>query len=78
MSPDALVRFGGIPALTYCCRTGVAPVRARSKSLAARERAAGGRDDGSVDWDWDCGCIWASDWEVFSGGLMAADAADWP
>lgn len=33
-------------------RAGVAPVRARSKSLAARSRAAGGRSDGDGERCW--------------------------
>lgn len=48
VSPEALVRFLGTPAETYCERVEVSPARARSKSLAARSRAAGGSSDGDL------------------------------
>lgn len=35
-----------MPADRYCARVAVSPVRARSKSLAARSRAAGGSCEG--------------------------------
>lgn len=53
-----LVRFLGTPASTYARRVWVSPARARSKSLAARSSAAGGRSEGlcgvtfSVEVDW--------------------------
>jgi len=50
VSPDELVRFLGMPALTYCERVDVSPLRARSKRRAARSRAAGGRSE--VDRAW--------------------------
>lgn len=69
-----------MPALRYCWSVGVVPVRARSKSLAARSRAAGGRAEGVGEVD---------DWtESLVGGFVAVDvdmdgswadeAADWP
>lgn len=78
------MRFLGIPAWIYCCRVGVVPERARSKSLAARSRAAGGREDGVGEVDVG-GCtevesdgFWVED--SAEDGLVswAAEAADWP
>jgi len=48
VSPAWLVRLAGIPAVRYCARVEVSPERARSKILAARSSAAGGRELGSV------------------------------
>jgi hypothetical protein len=63
VSPDEFVRFLGIPAVMYWCRVGVVPARARSKSLAAKSRAAGGREEG--------------DGEVVDGGWTEVESDDW-
>lgn len=53
---------------------GVVPLRARSKSLAARSRAAGGREDGSGEVEGG----WTAEESVVGAGFEADEAADWP
>lgn len=43
VSPEELVREGGMPAVMYSASVGVVPVRARLNIFVARSRAAGGR-----------------------------------
>jgi hypothetical protein len=57
VSPEELVRLGGMPAWRYWARTSVVPERARSKSLVARSRAAGGSSEAEEGaWEGCDGC----------------------
>jgi hypothetical protein len=76
VSPVEFVRFLGMPALIYWCSIGVEPLRAKSKSLAASSRAAGGREDGDGEVEgWTESTSDVVDWFDESD---AAEAADWP
>ncbi len=65
VSPDEFVRFLGTPADMYWESVCVLPVRARSKSFAARSRAAGGRSST------DCGFVGFDVPFVVSGGGLS-------